>query len=313
MRFHHNLQGLKSIVSKIDRFIRRHKMISIGLCVALSIVIAFAVKSTYLVPICRNQPSIKIVNESVRESFRKRIPAEATAENVHFKQYVTTIAKLFLHKIDNISQCKQAINGSPQVEIVFVYRPLVSDGIEPFDFERNKTDPTKQLNSPWVKITINKSPNPFIRAAFIWSERQYMLDQALLSGMSDSATKSPMPLEYNTFMQYGRDYQNILYPATRSPASEAIARVKLSKLLPADILWLLDHALMTDIASDDESSIRVTEVKINRIGQRGYIDLTETLIEKFFASSKTEIRYESIHDLKDIININKYRFTQPVF
>jgi hypothetical protein len=287
--------------------VRSLKSIWIVLVVALLIIIAFAVKSNYSVPICRNQPSIKIFNESVRESFLKRIPnpdkSTAEAENVHFKQYVTTISKIFLNKINNIDWCNGA--GKPQVELVFVYRPLISDGIEPFDFERNKTDPTRQLDSPWVKLTINKSPNPLIRAAFIWSERQYLLDQAMLSGMLVSPTKPPMPLNETTFIKYGRDHLHTTFSA-RSPAAEAIAQINLSKRLPADILWLFNRGLMTGLAWDDDQAIHATEFRLER-ERVGYNDLTEALIDKFFVSSKTEIRYENVLQLEDTFNLCKYQ------
>jgi hypothetical protein len=316
MRSKNNLQGVRSIVkqicSRIARLIRDHKIIAITFVVTLLIMIAFIIKSTYSVPICRNQPSIKIVNESVRESWQKRIPNEheTTAENVHFKQYVTTISKIFLHKINNMGQCKEALNGQPQVELVFVYRPLISDGIEPFDFERNKTDPIRQLDSPWVKLTINKSPNPLIRAAFIWSERQYLLDQALISGMSVSSTNSPMPLQESTFMKYGRDYMHNYFFA-KSPAAEAIAKVDLVKRLPADILWLFDNGLMTGLTMDDDQAISATEFRLEH-ERFGYNDLTEALIDRFFASSKTEIHYNSVLDLKDIFNLDKYRINSLI-
>jgi hypothetical protein len=107
MRSQINWQGVKSRFSWIyNRIIRPHKMIAIAFVVALFIIIAFALKSTYSVPICRNQPSIQIINESVRESWQKRIPNPlvTTAENVHFNQYVNTISKIFFNKINNIDR-----------------------------------------------------------------------------------------------------------------------------------------------------------------------------------------------------------------
>jgi hypothetical protein len=204
-----------------------------------------------------------------------------------------------------MGQCIEAVNGKPKVELVFVYRPLISDGIEPFDFERNKTDPVKQLDSPWVKITLNKSPNPLIHAAFIWSERQYLLDQALISGMLVSPTKPPMPLDESTFMKYGRDHLHTTFSA-RSPAAEAVAQINLSKRLPADILWLFNRGLMTGLTWDDDQAIHATEFRLER-ERVGYNDLTEALIDKFFASSKTEIRYQEILQLENIFNLCKYQ------
>jgi hypothetical protein len=311
MRNKHNLQGVRSIVSqicsRIARLTRSRKTIAIASVVALLIIVAFALKSTYSVDTCKNQASIKTINESVRESWRRRIPGDlkTTAENVHFKQYVNTISKIFLNKIDKMGLCKEALNGQPRVELIFVYRPLISDGIEPFDFERNNTDPIRQLDSPWVKITINKSPHPRIRAAFIWSERQYLLDQAFISGMLISPTKPPMPLDESTFMKYGRDYSRTPFP-DRSPEGEAIIPINLSKRLPADILWLFNHTFMTGLAWGEDEAIRATEFRLER-ERVGYNDLTEALIDRFFASSKTGIGYSDVLSIEHIFNLCKYQ------
>jgi hypothetical protein len=308
MRHQYNSDSPRSIVRRIylwiDPFIRSHKYLVLGFVVTLLIVTAFAVKSTYFVPICQARPSIKVVNESVRESWLNRVPTAllksmAKAENIYFKQYVANISKIFPNKINNIDRCKQAANGKPQVELVFVYRPLISDGIKPFDFEWNKTDPTRKLDSPWVKIAINKSPNPSIRAAFIWSERQYLLDQVLLSGMSVTDTKPPMPLDESTFTQYGRDYINTAFALGTTVAT---AQANLSKRLPADILWLLHHGVASIGALTKEESMRATEFLLER-ERVGYAELTAALLDEFFTSSTTEIRYDNILDLKNRFNI----------
>jgi hypothetical protein len=324
MRHQFNSDPPKSIVRRmylwIDRFIRAHKTVAIAFVVALLLIIAFAVKNTHSVPICRSQPEIEIVNESnseSRELSRQKINSSTIKQDtsVHFQQYVTNVSEIFARRISQIEPCKQAANVKPQVKLIFVYRPLTSDGIAPFDFERHKRDPVRQLDSPWVKLAINKSPNPFIQAVFIWSARQYLLDQALLSGMSASSTKSPMPLEPDTFIKYG-DKHFEMYSSmgiSRTPAKLAAVETTLARLLPADILWLFDHALVSRMGMMEDGSIRATEFDLEQIGHGGYIELTNRLIDNFFASEKTENRYESILDLQDKIDIGNYRFTLPHF
>jgi hypothetical protein len=39
----------------------------------------------------------------------------------------------------------------------------------------------------------------------------------------------------------------------------------------------------------------------------GYADLTKTLVDQFFTSAKTESRYESVLDLKDLFTLDQYR------
>jgi hypothetical protein len=324
MRHQYNLDPPKSIFRRmwllIDRFIRAHKTISIAFVVALLLIVTFAVKNTHSVPICRSQPEIEIVNESSgesRELSRQKINSSTIKQDttVHFQQYVTNVSQIFSRRISHISPCKQVANAKPQVKLIFVYRPLTSDGIAPFDFERHKRDPVRPLDSPWVKIAINKSPNPFIQAVFIWSARQYLLDQALLSGMSASSTKSPLPLELDTFINYG-DKHFEMYGSmgiSRTPAKLAAVEATLARLLPADILWLFDDSLVTRNNMMEDGSIRATEFDLEQIGHGGYIELTNRLIDNFFASEKTESRYESIIDLQDKIDIGNYRFTLSHF
>ena len=302
----------------IDRFIRAHKTVAIAFVVALLLIIAFAVKNTHSVPICLSQPEIEIVNESSSESrklWRRGLNSptieQDTDTTVHFQQYVIDVSQIFSRRISQISPCKQVANAKPQVKLIFVYRPLTSDGIAPFDFERHKRDPVRQLDSPWVKIAINNSPNPSIQAVFIWSARQYLLDQALLSGMSASSTKSPMPLELSTLIDYGDKYFEMYSSmgTSRTPAKLAAVRATLARLLPADILWLFKHALVARNDMMEDGSIRSTEFALEQLGHGGYIELTNRLIDNFFASEKAESRYESILDLQDKIDIGKYRFT----
>jgi hypothetical protein len=164
MKRQHNLDPPKSIIRRmwllIDRFIRAHKTVAIAFVVTLLLIVTFAVKNTHSVPICRSQPEIEIVNESSgesRELSRQKINSSTIKQDttVHFQQYVTNVSQIFSRRISQIGPCKQVANAKPQVKLIFVYRPLTSDGIAPFDFERHKRDPVRQLDSPWVKIAIN--------------------------------------------------------------------------------------------------------------------------------------------------------------
>jgi hypothetical protein len=217
-------------------------------------------------------------------------------ENKPFKNYVTTISKHVFAKVEAIGQC-QGTAGKPQVELVFVYRPTISRGITPFnDFNRTKSPDTKQLDSPWAKLTLNKSPKLHMQAVFVWNERQFLLDEALIHGKRVSAIEPLLPIALETFDRWDYDYIRV----------PPIQKAQLVKQIPADILWLSDYHWMDDCDRWDASSLCGLQAMIE--GERlGYSALSKVLIDRLFASPKAEIHYDSVLDLKDIFNISKYQ------
>lgn len=303
MRSKNNLQGVRSIVrqicSRIDRLIRSHKTVVIGF-VAVLLIIAFAVKSIYSVPSCQKQTSIRIIDESGG----KTLPVRSinTSEESPFKNYVNTISKYAFTKIDELGQCKGDLNSDPEVEMFFVYRPLISYGIVPFEFTSTKSNDTRYLDSPWVKLAISRSPKLIVRAAFIWNERQFLLDRAVLSDAHTASTKPPVPIDRDIFSQFEQDYIGIELNSL-SKESKAAAQENLLRS-PPDIMWLFRHSPLLDWAG------LVTDRALGNTIKQGMeqnIELTKALLNHRFASPQTEQRYQSVLDLKDVFNIDKYQ------
>jgi hypothetical protein len=221
-----------------------------------------------------------------------------TLENKHFKNYVTTVSKYVFTKVDAMGLC-QAASGKPQVDLVFVYRPAISRGIAPFDFQPQKSQGTKQLGSPWIKLTLNKSPQLNLRAVFVWNERQFLLDQAeIMLERRSPEIKPLLPIDLYTFDRWARERDpNRLTKGTNF--GEFI------KQLPPDIRWIFIH-WSTGWKNGREQAIEqirdVTEKE-----KIGYTDLNKALIDNFFASTKMEISYNSVLDINNVFNIDKYR------
>lgn len=218
-----------------------------------------------------------------------------TIENKHFKNYVTTISKYVFAKVDAMGLC-QAASGKPQVDLVFVYRPAISRGIKPFVFQPQKYPDTQQLDSPWVKLSLDKSPQLNLRAVFIWNERQFLLDRAFIKAGRVSDTNIPMPVELETFNRWEKDYD----------ADISGEKLNFAKQLPEDILWIFNRRVpcvgLTGIREKAIDRLQ-TIAKEEKIG---YIDLTKIILNQFFAEPRTESRYNSILDLKKVFNIDKY-------
>lgn len=283
----------------------------------------------YLPGVCQQQPSVTIIDET------KGMNTGLNYSNdPHFKHYVATISQHFATKINQLGKCHYA-------ELFFVYRPLISAGIKPFDFDLAKSFDTRSLDSPWVKMTFANSYKPIARAAFIWNERQFLLDQAflsgtligtkqsllpiqaLLSGASAGNNRSLLPIDEHVFNQFLNDYTNTVVKASereakaefkkRTPASHdkiiekyektrSSNLAKISQRLPLDILWLLS-------SSRDIPNVLPTQILYGTIEARAeqYIELAKTLVNSLFSSAKNEKKYQIIFDFEDMFNIEKYR------
>jgi hypothetical protein len=238
---------------------------------------------------CHQQTYIRIIDESNGISNN----AGATKKPSAFKNYVNTISKYVFMRIDEMGQCKE----NPQVELVFIYRPLTDCKIAPFNFERTKSNDFNQLDSPWLKLSMSKSSRLIVRAAFLWSERQFLFDQAILSDPQIEPIKPLLPLEGGSYSKsIYDDYEK--YRNAPSREAEAAARVNLFKRLPPDIIWLFRHSGSFGIQAIHETT-----------GERAdqYIDITKILINRRFSLEQAEQHYTSVLDLEDVFNLDKYR------
>jgi hypothetical protein len=335
MRHKRNLHGVRSIVrrisSRIDRIIRSRKTIAIGFAGSLMLSqLCLSCKDTsksdYTVKTmgsCHRQTSIRIIDESNGIVSAGRFLF--TSQNPQFKNYVNTISQYVFAKIDKMGHCQGNLpeDRLPQVELVFVYRPLISQGIAPFNFEQTKSPQTQYLDSPWVKLTIDKLPKPMVRAAFIWNDRQFLLDQALLSGARADPSKPLLPIDRDTYKKFVEDYYESVEMAPlreafaensnsaenmtrRLEESQAAALSQISQRLPADIIWLSRHIRF---GGDPPVGHNRMDETINQ-EITAYINLSKVLIDIRFSSIQTNQNYQSIFDLKDVLNINKYRINK---
>ncbi|WP_293150177.1 MULTISPECIES: hypothetical protein [unclassified Microcoleus] len=286
--------------------IRSHKTIAL-IFIASLLINVLAMKSTYSQQSCpKVQTSIQIIDETGGRQISGT--SVDTLQDSPFKNYVTTISKHVSAKIDEISQCHGDLKSSPEVKLFFVYRPLVKSTtapiVAPFDLERTQSNDARYLDSPWVKLTFSRSPRLVVRAVFLWNERQFLFDQALMSGIRASPTNPLLPIDNGIFRQFIQDYKDSVLLAP-SPEALPAAEASISKRLPPDILWLFRYA-----SGQRGPFYTWLDLALKSAVTRGaieYTDLTKTLVDQFFASETTEIRYESVLDLKDIFTLDRYR------
>ncbi|MCC3634953.1 hypothetical protein [Microcoleus sp. PH2017_29_MFU_D_A] len=285
--------------------IRSYKTIAI-IFIASLLINVLAIKSTYSQQSCpKVQTSIQIIDETGGRQISGTSSVDTLQES-HFKNYVTTISKHISAKIDEISQCHGDLKSSPEVKLFFVYRRLVKTApLAPFNLERTESNDARHLDSPWVKLTFSRSPTLIVRAVFLWNERQFLFDQALMSGIRASPTNPLLPIDEPIFKQFAQDYTDSVLLAP-SPEAQPAALASISKRLPPEIFWLFRNTWQTTLIPFYMSVARAFELAVGKAAI-GYTDLTKALVDQFFASEATEIRYESLLDLKDIFTPDRYR------
>jgi hypothetical protein len=153
-----------------------------------------------------------------------------------------------------------------------------------------------------VKLAITSSPKLFVRVAFIWNERQFLLDQAVLSGARASPNVPLLPIDRDILSQFEQDYIGIERNSL-SKEAKAAAQANLTGL-PPDTIWLFRQAPSLDWAG------LLTEQALEKTitqGTEKNIELTKALLNRRFASRQKEQRYHSVLDLQDMFDIDKYR------
>jgi hypothetical protein len=194
----------------------------------------------------------------------------------------------------------QAASGQPQIDLVFVYRPAISRGITPFDFQPPQSPNTKRLESPWVKLTLDRSPQIDLRAVFVWNERQFLLDQAVIMvGRRSPDIKPLLPIDLKIFDRWARERDRL------NLTSQGTNFDKFIKQLPPDIRWIFIQWSTGGKSGREQAIEQIRDVTAKE--KIGYTDLNKALIDKLFDSTKAEISYNSVLDLKNVFNIDKYR------
>ena len=135
--------------------------------------------------------TVQIIDESVT---RQEILSVEAVNNPHFRSFITSVRDHVLSKFVGKSPCHEKSDDEPMIKLVFVRLPLVMSRDRPItpapSLNTSQSDVTSRLDSPWATLTIRRSASPLVRAVFIWNERQFLLDQALMSGARVSPTNS---------------------------------------------------------------------------------------------------------------------------
>ncbi len=162
-----------------------------------------------------------------------------------------------------------------------------------------------RISSPWIDILIERKPAPSVRAIARYNERQLLIDQAILAGVSDVSTDVAMPLGRNEFNRYA-DLEYELTEIRRQPALKPI-----EERVPPDLLWLFRRAWQ-DSPGRFSGPAGASMRKAMEIGADGYTQIVIALIDRCFASEGADIHYGSILDVSELVSLEQYKIVTPL-
>jgi hypothetical protein len=293
------------------------------------LVIAMPAQSGYSATSCPNiEPKIQTIDERVGGELSST-SIDALRESP-FKNYVSVISQHISTKICDITSNQSGINSSPDIELIFIYRPYTADMGAWNDssvFEDSLTQPniSHSLDSPWARITVSQTPKPVVRGVFLWNERQFVFDQALISGISSSPLQPLMPIDESLFFQYVDDYVNSVLRLKLPPLPEgqktytveqireviSNTQVRFSKRVPADIFWLFRSSVQTTRGPFAGQANYALITTIQNAAS-DYTRLTAVLVDKLFTSKNTRVYYSSVLELKNDFALDEYQ-VKPLY
>ncbi len=270
----------------------------------------FAIAGILLTPISSPLPasSPEASDSLMMCSHTSRVIDEATSgrpepvpvESVNGPEFRSFVRAVTDHVLSRLAgACLRHRSLEPAIDLLFVRLPLVSPGNDPLEpapsIRTDGADIMCRLDSPWVKLAVWNSGPVLARAVFIWNERQFLQDQALLSGAGHPVTTVPSPLANRMFKQHARDYADYVLTSPPTPQTNAI----LAERIPADVLWLFRYSWQSTRGPFLYSAWGGMKTVLERAAG-GHTKVVLGLINQCLASKAVEQRYENILQLNEI-------------
>ena len=246
--------------------------------------------------------SIQIWDDSVT-------PSGATIESINdsdFKLFVESISTYLGQKLPLANACQTGGKHASEINLIFVRLPLVTSGESPLAPPPKLSSPGHadacRLESPWVNFYIRHGELPRAEAIFIWSERQFLVDQYLYSHPHSKAPSALMPFLPSVFYHYASDYSAAKFLRTQ-PHQPSQTTNKGDT--PADLYWLFKESPQVSFMPFSEAARVMMKTKISDARSK-HISMITYLIDNCLRSTRRSFYYYStILELQTgLININ---------
>ncbi|WP_057832997.1 hypothetical protein [Colwellia sp. TT2012] len=230
-----------------------------------------------------------------------------------FEKFVVELVNHVKAKLSNEVACEQKSLENPEISLTFVERhfPVYQGEWGLYKKEQEltlKIDPSSlnnfscQLSSPWLDMTIQRNPNLVVTAVFNFEDRQFLVDQTLLTYPNLAATFERQPLTDNIYERYEKEY--LALHSTRKSYRTKMPSPETAKNIPLDMLWLFDHTR--------SESAGIYEInRLVRARHQGYAKLVKAIVSHCFASDQYELQsFKTIYELESFYKakaLNNYR------
>lgn len=221
----------------------------------------------------------------------------------HFSSSITSIINRLSSILNGGNTDQTGVTDEPEIKVVFVRKGLMI-----FEYDQIAVVPPSliaeddlscRLESPWVRLDIQRSPVLRIHAVFFWNERQFLIDQAILSGEPAS------------------DFSAVDSEAKELPNSGPSDHFQFA---PPELLRLLERPPFLGLSRYSDrapSSGRPTTlddiiIRMNTLNDhmvKHYPILIQTLFDQCFSSEQYVLqRYKTILDIRDVVPLDEYQF-----
>jgi hypothetical protein len=269
----------------------------------LLLVLPSAVKPAHAAQPCVAQLTIKLLSDTGYSdvefpggmTLQPKPNRDWQAEN--FIRYVQEVSDHFRKRLCDLE-------SSSQAELTFIYRAITFDQDQVTNLVNIDVTPThnlKLLRSPWASVGRDQTGKA-IKGVFLFSRRQFLYDQLQLSDGRVRPPIAPVPFDRSNYRSYIRCFM-----ATLAPCTDAI---------PEELYWLfarsphLGKPIWHSNKDGKAYDYRYFESKyLSR-----FILLNSRLIDRFFdPQSASEIRYENILQVGQLVNLRQLRISEKIF
>lgn len=246
------------------------------------------------------------IQESKRHGYMTTLSTlEESGTRLLFRNFVTTVTKHIAARLDKEKLCMDSPESKRQTLLRFMYWQIgVRESMHDASLSILDVQPSEgcRISSPWIDIVFQRRPVPWIRGVIRWNERQLLADQAVLAGLPNVPLGVAMPFKLSELSQLAGDYagSEILHKPAIKPVEERI---------PPDLLWLYRRSTQSTrwlFGGREALDIAMEKRAVH------YTNLVTTLIDRCFASVGTDIRYNSILDVEDLISLEQYKIDSPL-
>ncbi|MBL5862142.1 hypothetical protein JBO49_16110 [Serratia fonticola] len=251
---------------------------------------------------------IQIVNEVKSRPVTTLSEARISNTYPHFRSFVTDVTKHIAARLSKENLCIDSADSQKQSLLQFVHWYVSTSGNEPLGPvpSLGATRPSKgcRISSPWIDLTIERGPVPWVRGVVRWNQRQLLVDQAMLAGARNMPKGLAMPLKSREFNQFALDYADT--EILRQPAVKPV-----EERIPPELLWLFRRAWQSTLASFGSGAQNSMEKAMEK-GAESYTKLVIALVDRCFDSDGADIQYNNILDVAGLISLEQYKIDTPI-